>query len=179
MYRVITLSFWTTLLLLAACAPPPRATPLSALCAASSVDTSRWQRRSLSNATVLLPTGARPDRGTTEAEFYHGGGRWLDHDLVVQYGFINQDSPYGIRLPPDWIPAPPACWSPPNGLWDVRATSGRRNDRYYVQSWTRRLASTGHWLTVWADASDPATMPVLYAIVSSVQPDSTLFAQVR
>jgi len=179
MHRVTAAILSTTPLLLAACRMPPPAMPLTALCVESHTDTTQWRRRSLGPGTVLLPPAARPDTGVMASlVFYHGGGRWLDHDLVVQYGFINQDSPYGLQLPPDWIPAPPACWPPPTG-WDVRAASGRRNDHYYVQAWLRRPGSTGHWLTVWAEASDREATPVLYAVVSSVRPDSTLFEQVR
>ena len=56
-------------------------------CAVPVADTAGWIRRSVGPLLLQLPGTARGDTSAQAARgFPHGGGRWLDGDLVIEWG---------------------------------------------------------------------------------------------
>ena len=64
---------------------------LASLCAVQGVDTTSWTRDTVGPFLIQLPHSLRRDTSVNAAlSFYHGGARWADNELVVEWGISHR-----------------------------------------------------------------------------------------
>lgn len=151
-----------------ACAPTTPPTPPAALCHLAVVDTTGWQSVNTGLVTLMIPPGLSPDTGVmADLEFYHGGGRWRNDSLTVEYAPIGQTS---WNLPP-WTASPGelACWEVADGL-EVKIRTDRTGGRYVFRAWVRLLTLTDRWTFVLVSGSKESQQARLVAILLSIRP---------
>ena len=147
-----------------ACTPPSPETAPAAVCFLAQVDTTDWRWVRADLVALHIPSGMRPDTGVAVAlEFSHGGGRWLNDSLSVEYAPLGDS----FQTTPPWTvpPGDPACWDS-DGL-EIRLRIGRVDGRPAFRAWVRPGHTSARWTFIMISGQHARQEAQFYTILKS------------